>query len=299
MKLRFAEDRPDAMGEEIQPSVPDAEEVPDEDQPGPARCTRHAPLRQGVNTWKRSSPPTGSATSASVGELAGLKPIAAELGVDQIEFEKLVESDEIRDELIVETDRGLDRGVFGVPTFFVGEEMFAGQGPNGVHRRRTHLSLAPARPPCSFHGSRPTWTKTLSQPASSRAPVQVSAQFSWEDPFLLDQQLTEDERLTRDTARDYARDKLLPRVTEAYLNEDTDREIFREMGALGLIRRDLSHEEYGCAAAGYVSYGLRPRAKSGTRSTSGLSLDEQRQSSLVIAIRSTPTATMRSSRLSP
>jgi 2-hydroxychromene-2-carboxylate isomerase len=64
---------------------------------------------------------------ASVGELAGLKPIAAELGVDQIEFEKLVESDEIRDELIVETDRGLDRGVFGVPTFFVGEEMFWGK----------------------------------------------------------------------------------------------------------------------------------------------------------------------------
>jgi 2-hydroxychromene-2-carboxylate isomerase len=64
---------------------------------------------------------------ASVGELSGLRPIAAELGVDQAEFEKLVESDEIRNELIAETDRGLERGVFGVPTFFVGDEMFWGK----------------------------------------------------------------------------------------------------------------------------------------------------------------------------
>jgi 2-hydroxychromene-2-carboxylate isomerase len=64
---------------------------------------------------------------ASVGELAGLKPIAAELGMNQDEFARLVESDEIRDELIAETDRGLERGVFGVPTFFVGEEMFWGK----------------------------------------------------------------------------------------------------------------------------------------------------------------------------
>jgi 2-hydroxychromene-2-carboxylate isomerase len=64
---------------------------------------------------------------ASVGELAGLKPIAVELGVDPTEFERLMESDEIRDELIAETDRGLERGVFGVPTFFVGEEMFWGK----------------------------------------------------------------------------------------------------------------------------------------------------------------------------
>jgi 2-hydroxychromene-2-carboxylate isomerase len=64
---------------------------------------------------------------ASVGELSGLRPIAAELGVDQAEFETLVESDEIRNELIAETDRGLERGVFGVPTFFVGDEMFWGK----------------------------------------------------------------------------------------------------------------------------------------------------------------------------
>ena len=64
---------------------------------------------------------------ASVGELAGLTPIAVELGVDPAEFERLVESDEIKDELIAETDRGLERGVFGVPTFFVGEQMFWGK----------------------------------------------------------------------------------------------------------------------------------------------------------------------------
>jgi 2-hydroxychromene-2-carboxylate isomerase len=64
---------------------------------------------------------------ASVGELPGLTPIAAELGVDRVEFEKLVESDEIRNELAAETDRALERGVFGAPTFFVGEEMFWGK----------------------------------------------------------------------------------------------------------------------------------------------------------------------------
>jgi 2-hydroxychromene-2-carboxylate isomerase len=63
----------------------------------------------------------------SVGEVSGLRSIVAELEVDQGEFEKLVESDEIRNELIAETDRGLERGVFGVPTFFVGDEMFWGK----------------------------------------------------------------------------------------------------------------------------------------------------------------------------
>lgn len=63
----------------------------------------------------------------SVGELVGLAPIVAELGVDRAAFAQLAESDEIRDELIAKTNRGLDRGVFGVPTFFVGEEMFWGK----------------------------------------------------------------------------------------------------------------------------------------------------------------------------
>jgi alkylation response protein AidB-like acyl-CoA dehydrogenase len=67
-------------------------------------------------------------------------------------------------------------------------------------------------------------TRTHSQQAS----------FRWDDPFLLDDQLTEDERLIRETARAYAQDRLLPRVIKAYLEEKTDREIFDEMGALGI-----------------------------------------------------------------
>ncbi|MEO1651826.1 MAG: acyl-CoA dehydrogenase [Pseudomonadota bacterium] len=82
--------------------------------------------------------------------------------------------------------------------------------------------------------------------------------FEWSDPFYLEEQLSEEERMIRDTARDYARDKLLPRVTDAYLNEYTDPEIFREMGALGLLGITVP-EAYGCAGAGYVSYGLVAR----------------------------------------
>ena len=59
--------------------------------------------------------------------------------------------------------------------------------------------------------------------------------FQWDDPLLLDQQLTDEERMIRDTARAYAQDKLAPRVLEAFRNEHTDLEIFREMGALGLL----------------------------------------------------------------
>ena len=104
-------------------------------------------------------------------------------------------------------------------------------------------------------------------------------QFKWEDAFLLAQQLTEDERMIRDTARAYAQEKLLPRATEAYLNEETDREIFREMGELGLIGVTFP-EVYGCADAGYVSYGLVAReierVDSGYRSMNSV------QSSLVM-----------------
>ena len=105
------------------------------------------------------------------------------------------------------------------------------------------------------------------------------AQFKWDDAFLLELQLTEDERMIRDTARQYAQDRLLPRVTEAYLEEKTDREIFREMGELGLIGVTFP-EEYGCADAGYVSYGLVAReierVDSGYRSMNSV------QSSLVM-----------------
>ena len=78
--------------------------------------------------------------------------------------------------------------------------------------------------------------------------------FQWDDPFLLDEQLTEEERMVRDTVRQYAQEKLLPRVREAYRNEETDPEIFREMGELGLLGCMI--EGNGCAGMNYVCYGL-------------------------------------------
>jgi glutaryl-CoA dehydrogenase len=84
------------------------------------------------------------------------------------------------------------------------------------------------------------------------------AGFRWDDPFLLEDQLSDDERMIRDTARAYAQEKLLPRVIEAYREEKTDRAIFDEMGALGLLGLTLP-EDYGCAGASYVAYGLVAR----------------------------------------
>jgi glutaryl-CoA dehydrogenase len=84
------------------------------------------------------------------------------------------------------------------------------------------------------------------------------AHFDWADPFLLDDQLSEDERMIRDTARAYAQDKLAPRIIDAFANETTDPEIFREMGALGLLGPTIP-EEYGGVGANYVSYGLVAR----------------------------------------
>jgi glutaryl-CoA dehydrogenase len=85
-----------------------------------------------------------------------------------------------------------------------------------------------------------------------------AAQFHWEDPLLLDQQLTEDERMVRDAAAAYAQDKLQPRVLEAFRHEKTDIEIFREMGELGLLGPTIS-EEYGGPGLNYVAYGLIAR----------------------------------------
>ena len=81
--------------------------------------------------------------------------------------------------------------------------------------------------------------------------------FNWQDPFLLEEQLSEEERMVRDTAKQYAQNKLLPRVREAYRNEQTDPAIFREMGELGLLGPMI--EGYGCAGMNYVCYGLIAR----------------------------------------
>ncbi|WP_046864223.1 acyl-CoA dehydrogenase [Microvirga massiliensis] len=86
----------------------------------------------------------------------------------------------------------------------------------------------------------------------------TSASFVWDDPFLLEDQLLDDERMIRDTARQYAQEKLLPRVIEAYREEKTDRAIFNEMGELGLLGITIP-EEYGCAGASYVAYGVVAR----------------------------------------
>ena len=79
-------------------------------------------------------------------------------------------------------------------------------------------------------------------------------QFNWQDPFLMEEQLSEEERMVRDTARQYAQNKLLPRVKNAYRNEETDPAIFREMGELGLLGPMI--EGYDCAGMNYVCYGL-------------------------------------------
>jgi len=82
--------------------------------------------------------------------------------------------------------------------------------------------------------------------------------FKWDDPLLLGEQLTGEERMVRDTAHAYAQEKLLPRVTEAFRHEKSDPEIFREMGALGLLGATLP-AEYGGAGLNYVCYGLIAR----------------------------------------
>jgi len=84
------------------------------------------------------------------------------------------------------------------------------------------------------------------------------AKFQWDDPFRLEDQLTEDERMIRDTARDYAQSKLAPRVVQSYLEEKTDPAIFTEMGELGLLGVTIP-AEYGGADAGYVAYGVVAR----------------------------------------
>ncbi|MEJ8571347.1 acyl-CoA dehydrogenase [Microbaculum marinum] len=94
--------------------------------------------------------------------------------------------------------------------------------------------------------------------ASAKPSATAYAKFVWEDPFLFEDQLTEDERMIRDTAQGYAQDKLMPRILEAYRHEQTDRSIFNEMGELGLLGVTIP-EEYGGVGAGYVSYGLVAR----------------------------------------
>jgi glutaryl-CoA dehydrogenase len=111
----------------------------------------------------------------------------------------------------------------------------------------------------------------MSDPAISR--------FDWADAFALDAQLSDEERLVRDTAEAYAQERLQPRVTEAYLDENFDRDIMHEMGALGLLGATIP-AEYGGAGLNYVSYGLVARAVE--RVDSGYRSAMSVQSSLVM-----------------
>jgi glutaryl-CoA dehydrogenase len=109
-------------------------------------------------------------------------------------------------------------------------------------------------------------------------PNDMKPAFKWDDPLLLEDQLTEEERMVRDSARAYCQERLVPRVREAFRHEKFDREIFNEMGVLGFLGPTI--DGYGCAGVNHVSYGLIAReierVDSGYRS--GMSV----QSSLVM-----------------
>ncbi|MDP7343003.1 MAG: acyl-CoA dehydrogenase family protein, partial [Alphaproteobacteria bacterium] len=100
----------------------------------------------------------------------------------------------------------------------------------------------------------------MSEPAASAANAREAdksgppsrAKFRWEDPFLLDEQFSEEESLVRDTAHAYAQEKLMPRILEANRHEHFDREIMNEMGALGMLGATI--DGYGCAGVSYVCY---------------------------------------------
>jgi glutaryl-CoA dehydrogenase len=94
--------------------------------------------------------------------------------------------------------------------------------------------------------------------ANAKGIKEGAAPFDWQDPFFLDEQLSEEERAIRDAARDYCQDKLMPRVIEANRHEKFHREIMTEMGALGLLGSTLP-EKYGCAGSSYTVYGLVAR----------------------------------------
>ena len=94
--------------------------------------------------------------------------------------------------------------------------------------------------------------------AHSKITSEKDAPFDWSDPFLLEDQLTGEERMVRDSARDYCTDKLLPRVRDGFRNENFDRKIMNEMGEIGFLGLTLP-EEYGGANMNYVSYGLVAR----------------------------------------
>ena len=122
-------------------------------------------------------------------------------------------------------------------------------------------------------------SQTAEKTAKKPATVLKDSDFNWEDPLDLEGELTEEERMIRDSVRGFAQDKLMPRVRLAWREEKVDKELLPEMGALGLLGPTIP-EEYGGAGLGYVAYGLiareMERVDSGYRSTLSV------QSSLVM-----------------
>jgi glutaryl-CoA dehydrogenase len=121
--------------------------------------------------------------------------------------------------------------------------------------------------------------KTKSSGTPGKTTSAKDAAFNWEDPLDLEGELTEEERMVRDTARGYAQDKLFPKVIEANRNEHFDRNVITEMGELGLLGPTIP-EEYGGAGLGYVCYGLITREVE--RVDSGFRSAMSVQSSLVM-----------------
>src|ERR1700723_686984 len=109
--------------------------------------------------------------------------------------------------------------------------------------------------------------------------IMARGNFHWDDPLLLDEQLTDEEKMVRAAARDYAQGRLEPRIVDAFRREHTDPAIFREMGELGLLGATIP-EEFGGGGLNYVSYGLI--AREGERIDSGYRSMMSVQSSLVM-----------------
>jgi glutaryl-CoA dehydrogenase len=122
----------------------------------------------------------------------------------------------------------------------------------GISRRR-RMSAANKRVVTRMKGILPIQVYQRSHLMSQKL-----TSFNWQDPMFLDSQLTEEERMIRDTAHDYCQQKLLPRVLEANRHEHFDREIMNELGELGLLGATLP-SQYGGSDVNYVSYGLVAR----------------------------------------
>src|ERR1043165_1006654 len=127
------------------------------------------------------------------------------------------------------------------------------QRSSTVMRLRAMSSFAaiPGKRHSAIHGNK------IEDSAEADVKRDLKPTFKWDDPLLLDDQLTEDERMVRDSAHAYCQEKLLPRVTEAHRHERFDREVFNEMGKLGFLGPTI--EGYGCAGVNHVSYGLIAR----------------------------------------